>query len=65
VREHDPILSGHDFHQVALDLFRLIVPGDPEPLRQARNVCVDNNPRGYSERVSENDIGGLARYAGK
>ena len=60
VRKARPVGTRNDSLKVALDLHRILVAGEPEPLRQTTHVGVHDD----SLRVPEfcgDDVGGLAR----
>ena len=44
VREARPVRPRHEPHQVALDLHRILLAGEAEPLRQPADVRVDDDP---------------------
>jgi hypothetical protein len=65
VREERPILSWEQRHQVLLDLDRISLPREAEPVADSRDVGVDDDTFVFMERVVEHDVGGLAADAGE
>ena len=65
VREDRPLLARQQLHQILLDLHRLGLAGQPEPLRQPRDVRIDHDALVLAERGAEHDVRGLARDAGQ
>jgi hypothetical protein len=43
VRENAPVLERHEALQVALDLDRVFLPREAEPLREAPHVRIDDD----------------------
>jgi hypothetical protein len=43
VREDAPVLARHEPLQVALDLDRVVLPREAEPLREAPHVRIDDD----------------------
>src|SRR6478752_4083122 len=44
MRKATPVGARHEPDEVALDLHRILLPGEPEPLREAPYVSVDDDP---------------------
>ncbi len=61
MREGDPALFRDQFHQILFDAFRIGVFGEPEALRDALDVGIDDHSGGDSEGRAENHVG---RFAG-
>ena len=49
MRKPGPVGAWDDVLQVALDLHRVLVAGEPEALREAANVRVDDDALGVAE----------------
>ena len=64
VREARPVRARHDALEVALDLHRIVVSRQPEPLREPAHVRVDDDALRVPE-LGGDDVRGLARDAGK
>ena len=64
VREASPVGTRHDPLQVTLDLHRILLAGEPETLREAPDVRVDDDPLCVTE-LGCDDVRGLASDAGK
>ena len=64
VWEDVPVAPRNQAHQVALDLDRVVLPREPEPLGQPSHVSVDDDPLRLAA-LGDDDIRGLARHAGK
>ena len=64
MREARPVLARHELHEVALDLHRVLLLRQPEPLRQPPHVRVDDDPLRGPE-LGGDDVRGLARDAGQ
>ena len=62
VREPSPVLARHQLHEVALDLHRIFLLRQPEPLRQPSDVRVDDDPLRAAE-LRRHDVRRLARDA--
>jgi hypothetical protein len=56
-----PLLAGQGRHQVALDLHRVGLGGQPEAVGQPGHVGVDHHPDGHAQGRRQDDVGGLAR----
>ncbi len=65
VRKHDPIIFWHQFFEIFFDLFRCFLLGQAEPLRQTRDVRVDDDARSNPKRISEHDVRCFSRNAAK
>ena len=59
-----PFFPGDDLHQIELNLDRIVVLRQTDPLAYSADVGIDGNP-GYAVSISQEDIGGLSSYAGK
>ena len=57
-------LARHELHQVALDLHRVLLPRQPEPLREPAHVRVDDDALRVAE-LGGDDVRRLARHAGQ
>src|SRR5205814_4149325 len=64
VREAGPVLARHDLHQVALDLDRILLLREPEPLREPAHVRVHHDALGVPA-LRGDDVRGLACYTGE
>ena len=64
VREAVPVRARDEPHQVALDLHRILLPRQPEPLREPPHVRVDDDPLRVAE-LGGDDVRRLARDAGQ
>ena len=64
MRETRPVGPRDDLLEVALDLDRVLLPGQPEPLREAANVRVDDDALRVPE-LGGDDVRRLAGNAGK
>ena len=64
VRNDPPVLARDDPLEVALDLDRVVLPRQAEPLREPADVRVDDDPLRLAE-LGGDDVGRLARDAGK
>ena len=64
MRKPVPVGARHDLDEVALDLDRIVLPRQPEPLRDPPHVGVDDDPLRLPELGSD-DVGRLARHAGQ
>ena len=62
VREAAPVRARHELDQVALDLDRILLPRQPEALREPAHVRVDDDPLRVPE-LGRDDVRGLARDA--
>ena len=62
--EGDPALLREQLHQILFDPFRIVVFGEPEALRNALDVRVDDHSGGDAEGRTENDVGRFAGGAG-
>ena len=62
VREAGPVGARHEPDEVALDLDRILLPRQPEPLREAADVRVDDDPLRLAE-LGRDDVRRLARDA--
>jgi hypothetical protein len=60
-----PVLARDQLHQIALDLFRILMFGQAQPLRQSDNVRVYNDAFIFSECVAQHDIRRFSTYSGK
>ena len=58
-----PLVAGHEPLQVALDLDRIVLPCETEPLGQPADVGVDDDPLRLAE-LGGDDVRGLPRDAG-
>lgn len=56
VAELEPLGSGDDLHEAALDLVPRLLPGQPQPLRQPHHVGVDGDPLDDAVGVAEDDV---------
>ena len=54
-----PMLPWHQFHQVLLDLFRIGLASQSEPLRESDNVGVNHDALIFAECVAQDHIRGL------
>src|SRR5207237_6630594 len=64
VGEQAPVLTGDEPHEVALDLHRILLLREAEPLREAAHVSVDDDALRIPE-LGRDDVRGLARDAGQ
>ena len=64
VGEQAPLLTGDEPHEVALDLHRILLLREAEPLREAAHVRVDDDALRIPE-LGRDDVRGLARNAGQ
>jgi hypothetical protein len=64
VREPAPVGARDDALQVTLDLDRIFVAGQAEPLRQTANMCIHHNSLRAAELRGDH-VRRLARDAGK
>src|SRR5712692_1383623 len=64
VREAAPVLTRHELHQVALDLHRILLLGEAEPLREPAHVRVDHDALRLAD-LCRHHVGRLTRYAGE
>ena len=64
VREARPVLARHELHEVALDLHRILLLREAEPLREPPHVRVDDDPLRLAE-LGRDDVRRLARDAGQ
>ena len=64
VREPSPVRSGNDPLKVALDLDRVLVARQPEPLGEPSDVGVNDDPLGVTE-LRRDDVRGLAGDSGQ
>src|SRR5205085_7089667 len=62
MREETPILARHEPLQVALDLYRVLLPRQPESLGQPAHVRVDDDPLRIAELRGDH-VGRLPRHA--
>ena len=62
VREASPVVARHELHQVALDLHRILLPREAEPLRQPADVRVDDDALRVAA-LGRDDVRRLARDA--
>src|SRR5436190_4307163 len=62
VREAAPVGTRHEPQQIALDLHRVLLAGEPQPLREAPDVRVDHDPLRLPQ-LSRDDVTGLPRDA--
>jgi len=53
------MLAWHQFHQVSLDLFRIGVASQSEPLRESDDVGVNHDALIFFKRVAQDHIRGL------
>ena len=60
VAEIGPERTGEKFDEILLDANRVREFGQAQALRQARDMCVHNDPFVFRKSVSENNIRGLA-----
>ena len=60
VREPRPVVARHELHQVALDLHRILLLREAEPLREPAHVRVDDDPARIAE-LRRDDVRRLAR----
>ena len=65
MREHRPPLAREDLHQRRFDLHRLDLLREAEPLTEARDVGVDDDPLVLPEGIAEDDVRRLPAHAGK
>jgi len=63
VRENAPVLARHEALQVALDLDRVVLLGETEPLREAPHVRIDDDALGVAE-LGRDDVRCLAGDSG-
>src|SRR6185295_17155317 len=63
VRHQGPIRVGDEPHQVRLDLYRIIVPGEPESLAQSGDMGVHRDAFVDPKGIPQDDIGGLPPHA--
>src|SRR5262249_26121958 len=61
--EDHPLFSRDEFHQVLLDLFRLLFLCQPQPSGKPCDMSIDDDTFIDAERVSEDDVGRLAPNA--
>ena len=64
MREAPPVLARHQPDQVTLDLDRVLVPRQPQSLRQPPHVRVDDDPLRIAQ-LGGDDVRGLPRDSGK
>jgi len=64
MREPTPVLARDEPLQVALDLHGVLVTREPQALREASHVCVDDDPLRVAQ-LRGNDVRRLARHARK
>jgi len=64
VGEVGPLRRREELHEVGLDLLGRGLLGPAEASREPADVGVDGDPRDV-EGVAEDDVGGLAAYAGE
>ena len=62
VRQESPLVLRNNFHQIALDLVRVLLRSQAQELREARHVRVDDDAWN-AKSVPEDDVGGLAANA--
>ena len=62
-----PVFDRHQGYQVFFDPVALVVfvAGEFQSPGQAHNVGVHHNAFQFAERISQDDVGGLARHAGQ
>jgi hypothetical protein len=63
VREPPPVGTGHKPHEVALDPDRILLPRQPETLREPAHVRVDDDPLRLAQ-LGRDHVGSLARDPG-
>lgn len=63
VTEQGPDLAGEDQHQLQFNFLGLLLAGETQALRKARDVGVNDNAVGDVKRVAENDICRLSSHA--
>ena len=63
MREVDPLLLRQLFHQVALDLHRVGLCRQAQPLGEPRHVRIDHHAGGDAEGRAQHDVGRLAAHA--
>ena len=63
MREQRPLLRRKELHQILLDLYRVAVLRECQPLAQSSDVGVDYDALVAIERVPENDVRRLAADA--
>ena len=56
VRKHGPFLFRHQLHEVPLDLYRILLSGELEPVSDALDVCVYYYSFIDAERVSDHHV---------
>jgi hypothetical protein len=61
--EQRPLLRRKELHQILLDLYRIAVFRECQPLAQSSDVGVDDHSLVAAERVPENDVRRLAANA--
>ena len=64
MRKARPVGPRDDALQVALDLHRIVLPRQPEALREPAHVRIDDDPLRAPE-LGGDDVGRLARDAGE
>ena len=57
------MLARHQFHQVSLDLFRIGLASETEPMRKSRDMRVDHDALIFAEGVAENHVRSLSADA--
>jgi len=64
VREDAPVLAGNEALEVALDLDRVVLLREAEPLREAPYVRVDDDALRVAE-LGRDDVRSFARHPGQ
>ena len=65
VTEIFPRLPGKQIHEVTLDLYRVVMPGEPEAPGEPSDVGVHDHALVESEGIAENYVGRLASDTGQ
>lgn len=55
--EHGPLALRHEIHESQFNFNGIFLLRQPKPLREAGNVCVDDNAGIDVESISQNDVG--------
>ena len=60
VGELGPFVAWEEVDEVLFDFFRVFVLGEVEALREAGDVCIDDDAYGFVEGVAKDDVGCFA-----
>lgn len=61
--EKGPVVLRDEFHEVGLDLYRVVLTAEVESEGEAGNVSIDDDADVFAEGIAEDDVGGFASHA--